>query len=578
MKKKWKGMVALLLALALAISAAGCSSGSKPNSSPDEDKPTNQPSNTSQAEEPLEPIKMTVFVGSPDPGQLPEEDPIHEYIRTKLGVDVEVVYSPGDAAQKMNLMLASGDYPDAISIKEGDEITSYVTSGNIIQTDEYLAKYAPHIKERLDALQTDNSRYDKPGYWSIPGGFGYTKEDPLIEPMVGIRYDLWKQQGYPKLETLSDLYEFAKKAQDANPTVDGRKAYAFSGWFGDWGFWAYHALYRLGGTNGWMGTFDFNNNAQYTWAPFSDEFITIAKFLNRAVREGYADPEGAIQNHEQYMQKLNDGRIYVNYYGGDWMDGVANRSRIAAGKPEERIIPFPWLTMDGYEGKPITGQYFPGGSGFHLFITDKAKDPEELIKRLSWLWTEEGNVLTGMGLEGIHWDYDEEGFRKPKQEIIELAKSDPRWQDKSGIGKWRAILGGYFDGFDSKGDSFNLHENKYYLEGSYDDIDREIFEKLEITNYNDLPKVGMTKVDWWLGTPDQFEANTEESMTFQKMNDLVTEYLPKLYLAKSETEFDKLLNELQKKTTDLGSQKIEDIINERIKERWEKHKDNLDRF
>lgn len=575
MNRQVKSIAVISLVLALVFSVVGCS---KESTGEDNANSSNAPGSDSNGNANTDPIKLTVFWGGADPGQMPEEDPIHKYIREKLGVDVEVLYTAGDANQKLNLMLASKDYPDAIALKEGDEMAAYVNSGYIVQLDDYMAKYAPHLKERHDALASGYSRYEKPGMWSVPGGFGYSKENPLIEPMIGIRYDLWKQQGYPKLETLTDLYEFAKKAQDANPTVDGRKAYAFSAWFGDWGFWAYHAMFRLGGVSGWFGPYDFNDNARYTWVPFSKEFIQIAKFLNRAVREGYADPEGAIQNHEQYMQKLNDGRIYVNYYGGDWMDGVANRSRIAAGKPEERIIPYPWLKLDGYDGQPITGQYFPNGAGFHLFITDNAKNPEEIIKRLSWLWTEEGNVLTGMGLEGVHWDYDEEGFRKPKPELIELAKSDPNWQEKTGIGKWRPLLGGYFDGFDSKGDAFNLHENKYYLEGSYDEIDREIFEALHVTNYNDLPKVGMTKVDWWLGGPDQFEPNSPEAMTFQKMNDSVQEYLPKLYLAKSEAEFDKILKEFQDKNIALGYKAIEDIINERIRDSWEKNKDNLDKF
>ncbi|GIQ61533.1 hypothetical protein PACILC2_01010 [Paenibacillus cisolokensis] len=62
------------------------------------------------------------------------------------------------------------------------------------------------------------------------------------------------------------------------------------------------------------------------------------------------------------------------------------------------------------------------------------------------------------------------------------------------------------------------------------------------------------------------------------MNDSVQEYLPKLYLAKSEAEFDKILKEFQDKNIALGYKAIEDIINERIRDSWEKNKDNLDKF
>lgn len=578
MNVQTRKVIFILLSALLVFTLIGCSKGNNGDQEESSDGTVTQDPIEGSDNEALEPIKFTVFVGGADPGELPERDPIYQFIKDELGVDVELIYSPGDFEQKLNLMLASGDYPDAIVDKPGDIMTNYVNSGRVVKMDDLLAKYAPHIKEREDALAGDYSAFEEPGIWSIPGGYGYSKENPLIEPMIGIRYDLWKQQGYPEMETLEDLYEFAKKAQDDNPTVDGRKAYAFSAWFGDWGFWTYHAMLRLGGLSGWYGQFDFNDNGHYTWLPFSDEFVQIAKFLNIAVREGYADPEGAVQTHEQYMTKLNDGRIYVNYYGGDWLDGVANRSRSAAGYPDQRFFPYPWLKLDGYDGEPVTGQYFPHGGGFHLYITDNAEDPEEIVKRLSWLWTEEGNVLTGMGIEGMHWDYDDEGFRKPKPELIEMVKNDPDWQEKTGIGKYRALLGGYFDGFASNGDAFNITENKYYLEGSFDDIDHEIFDRLEITNYNDLPKVGMTKVDWWIGSVDAFDPNSDESMTFQRMNDTVDKYMPRLYLAKTDEEFDRILEEFRNENISLGYKAIEDTINERIQLNWEKNKDHLDKF
>lgn len=559
----------MLLVVLLAVSLTGCGESAQRSS----DSGTGDEANTK-----LDPIKFTVFLKEGTYSEFVEEDPIHKYIRENLGVDIEIIHAQGSADQRLELMLVSGNYPDAIAIKPGDLNEAYVNNGHIVKLDAYLQQYAPHLKEIVERTQSDYSKFAEPGHWSIPGGFGYSEEYPLIEPMIGIRYDLWKEQGYPKLETLTDLYAFAKQAQDAHPEVDGKKAYAFSAWFGDWGYWAYHAMYRLGGVTGWYGPHDYNQRAHFTWVPFSDEFIQIARFLNRAVREGYADPEGAVQNHEQYMTKLNEGRIYVNYYGGDWMDGVANRSRISAGYPEQRLIPYPWLKLDGYEGEPLTGQYFVHGAGFHLYITKNAKDPEEIVRRLSWLWTDEGNVLTGMGIEGVHWDYDADGFRKPRPELIELVKHDPNWQHITGIGKYRFVTAGYVDGLDAKGDAYNIQENRYYLEGSYDDVDREILDVLGVSSYSELAKVGKTRVDWWFRNIEEFAPGSQEAETYQRMKDTVDEYLPRLYLAQSEEEFDQLLQQFQEENIAIGYQAIEDLINARIRISWEKHKDFIEQY
>lgn len=574
-----KKLVTLVSAGALLAATAGC--GGDNDSADSTAAASGTPAaGTSSAKPKLEPIKFKIFVPIADPGAPAGEDPVHKYIREELGVDVEYIYSPGDAVQKLNLMLATNDYPDAIASKLDDNMKKYANTGALIAMDDYLAKYAPELKTKMDAFKkTYVSGYKDEKYWFIPGGFGYSKEYPQIEPMFGLRYDLWKEQGFPKLNTTEDLYQFAKKIQDAHPTVDGKKAYAFSGFFGDsWGFWAYHAMLRMGGQNGWYAPQDLNNKGHVTWLPFNKDFIYISQFLNRAYREGYADPEGAVQKNDQFVQKLNEGRTYINFYGGDWMDGNANRARIAAGKPEQRLFPYPGITLPDYMGKPITGQYFPTGTGFALAITKNCKNAEEIVKRLAPLWTDKGNVITGMGIEGIHWDKDEKGNRKPKADLVQLAKTDKNWQDKTGVGKWRNFLGGYVDGFDSKGDAYNLQDSKYYLEQSYDDVDKAIFKEMKVTNYNDLPRVGTTRVDWWLAGVSDFETNSPEATTFKKMNDLIDKYMPKMYLAASEDQFNKILKELQEETEKLGYKKIEDLINQRIQAAYEANKDKIDKY
>lgn len=570
MKNKYKAILNLLLAGLLFISLfSGCSRQKAQEKKPEGDNKKHEPI---VEETKLEPIVFTVWQPSSDPGAPPEEDLIHKYIREKLGVDIRFEYTAGDAKDKLNLMLASGDYPDALFMKPDNDVKRYVVNDHIVEISSYLQKYCADLYDLMRSWNQDQYA-ERPGkIYYVPGEFGYSKEYPLIEPMLGIRYDAWEKIGKPMPKDLEEFYEVAKKMQDAVPEEEGKKTYAFSGWFGDsWGQWAPYAIQRYAGIFGWNGAMDANDDWKYSYFVDSEEWLYAMRFLNRAYREGYGDPEASIMKYDQYMNKLKQGLILVNYYAGDWLDGEANRARNAAGKPEQRFFPYPFMKYPNYDGKPLTGQYFPRGGGYSLFITKKCTNPEEIIKRLSYLYTDEGQVLTGMGIEGIHWTKDEKGFRKPIDQIIEMAKNDPDYTLKTGINRYRIF--GSKSGFDPNGDAYDLNNNKYYKQATYDEIDFKILKSIGHETYDTLPRVGMTREDHYLGNDyDKFNEGTDLAIAKTKMDHLIPEYVTKLYVARSEQHFDEIVREWKKKAEVINYQKVIEEINKRISKQVEVYK------
>jgi putative aldouronate transport system substrate-binding protein len=505
-------------------------------------------------------IRFVVWPGAADPGTFVQEDESHRYIRETLGVDIQYQYTVNDPATQLTLMLASGDYPDAIYQKPGEAgspMENYIIGGHILPLDSWIEQYTPRLHEMM-AASPGLFRITAPGYddkfYSVPSQLGYSEDFPAIEPVLGFRQDIWrrlaeKPEDLPKPRDLDEFFEMAKAMQAVQPVYEGKKAYAFSGWFAEtWGAtWALYAIQRFGGSHCWVGASTQADNWKRKYCFDSDEWMWAMRFLNRAYREGIADPEAVTMNAEAYNQKLAQGLIYVNYYSGSWLDGVANAARAAAGYPEQKLAPYTWMkypASSGISAEQITGQYFPAGIT-HLYFTKNCKNAEEVFKRLSWLASEEGMVFQGMGVKGVHWDTDENGFRKPKGEIISQFLEDPNFADKTGIGKY-SLFSGYYGGFDERGDAYTVGENKYVLLSGEDQYDLE-YKRLLGLDMNlsveaNAARAGATRDDnlWPVnlgisGTPLMDMEN--------QLHVLEAEYVGKLYMAKTDAEFNALVAE-----------------------------------
>jgi len=304
---------------------------------------------TTSPEEPMEVLPLTIWVGSADPGEFVDQDESHRFLVEKLGVDISFMYTAGDEDEQLNLMLASRTYPDAIRGKTSPVTENYVTGGHLVEVGPILAQYAPelyaYMQQRPSDYTVDQDGFRDKFFW-VPGAFGYTEEFPAIEPGLGFRYDIWRMladnpKDLPRPQDLDEFFEMAKQMQEIQPEYDGRKTYAFSGWFADWGAtWSIYAIQRFGGSHSWLGAATQANNWQRSYGFDSEEWMWAIRYLNRAYREGIGDPEAVTMNYDAYTQKLAQGIVYVNYYAGGWLDGQANRARAAAGHPEQRFVPY----------------------------------------------------------------------------------------------------------------------------------------------------------------------------------------------------------------------------------------------
>ncbi len=65
-------------------------------------------------------------------------------------------------------------------------------------------------------------------------------------------------------------------------------------------------------------------------------------------------------------------------------------------------------------------------------ITTNCEHPEKAMQLLDYLNSEEGARLIYSGVEGVHWEYDENGVPQLTDSFIQMTKTDPDYRTKTG--------------------------------------------------------------------------------------------------------------------------------------------------
>lgn len=151
-----KRAAAIVLCVALALSMAAC--GSSDKAKDDAEVPKTE-SGQGHAEKdvtfPLkEPVKLSVFIpqGS-DVCDIPENVVFQELQKaTNIEFDLHIVPSV-DAGEKLNMLLASGEYPEVImgSTLSNQDLERYgVNEKILVPLNDLIEKYCPNIRQRLE--------------------------------------------------------------------------------------------------------------------------------------------------------------------------------------------------------------------------------------------------------------------------------------------------------------------------------------------------------------------------------------------------------------------------------------------
>lgn len=299
---------------------------------------------------------------------------------------------------------------------ERDTVQRMIDSGLLLNMEPYIRDM--EIMKYREALEAANSGITPEGIYIIPSEL--SQNSPLtpeesLEPACGpyLRWDLYKELGYPEIRTLEDLLPVLKQMQELEPEAEnGEKTYAFS-FFRDWDgnmmtaakqpccFYGYDefgfGLEKADGS-------DFQSIID------SDSlYVRSLKLFFDANRMGLVDPQSPTQKYSDFVRKCEEGRILYS----PWPWSAQTAYNTLARKEEGKGFMLADIgDMEIYSA----GCNRRGNRKIVIGIGAQAKDPERLAAFIDWLYSPDGIACNGVqtsagtaGPRGLSWDYGKEG-------------------------------------------------------------------------------------------------------------------------------------------------------------------------
>ena len=376
------------------------------------------------AAEAITPISI-YMVG--DTGFDPQTDlSILEFER-RLGIDLEVINGPwGEDATKLNLMMASAEYPDIMHINYGGASpwVQWVEEGLLAKLDDYVTRaehpyiYSVINSQTFKSLAQDGSHYVIAG--THHGG----------DWNFHFRQDWLDKLGLKMPRTPDDLYNVLVAFRDKDPDGNGRADTV--GWVGGGGASAdlspwLPAFMMFNGTYG-MGDMDVANGKVVPLI-VGDGTLKALTYLNKLYREKLINTD--FINYVDSTDARNLW-LYSNKGGAAWLSaGSVFPDQVAR-------IGVPGAQFNSPDPFPVEpgGKLNGGGIAWWLLLAVSSSSDyiEKAVETIEYANSREGRELFVMGIEDRHWsnydnglyDLDLEQWGKD-YDVSAVGKSWPRW-------------------------------------------------------------------------------------------------------------------------------------------------------
>ncbi|MBE5774366.1 MAG: extracellular solute-binding protein [Clostridiales bacterium] len=337
-----------------------------------------------------------------------EDNFLEQYIRENLGVDIE--YTKVDELETtLNMRMMAGDIPDIIKIPNRNYLVEYAQEGYLLNLDEY----ADQLSDAFAFTEGNRSMGKVDGATYAITGRPY-----------GFRQSYWynvnafNAAGITEIPTTLDEYFDAVRTVMA-ADIDGNGVNDTLGITGA----GWDTLCQIFGAHGVSApnvlTLDAEGHVVDTM--LTENFYDALVYANGLWEEGIIDPEIFSLNDTQVNDKGKIAQATTLYTQWPGIKKVANWESYLAVDPNaawEQVGP-----LTGPDGvNNYAGWHNDNGyTSLYAVNADLADDPEKLeavLKVVNFFGTEEGLSLTTHGIEGTHWDYNEEGAPVVRPECI----------------------------------------------------------------------------------------------------------------------------------------------------------------
>jgi len=567
--------------MASALALSGCNEVAQQSSGPGADPGIGQSPNQPSAQAPTgnsnqpgagpsEAVKkdpVTIqWLGTQNPHYFEigiETDRVALAIAEKTGVIIDWSLNSGvaDTDTKLMIALAGDDLPDIVTPVNASKIEGQlINSGQILELDDLIEQYAPNIVKNCAPMLTCNRLLRSEGSGKI---YGINMQSRLvaITPDSGgnlwhIRWDLYKQLGCPEIKSLDDMLELMAAMRELEPeTPDGQKTYGMGMFLGEsWGAGLINRAYSFDvGVGGGGGTATacvsiYDNSSTLDLVDPDGMHWTYMEFANKAYRMDLLDPEALTIKFGAFIQKAEQQRYHV-LLSNPWAGQTNQKAQNQGGNKGYVPITIPvnpkgfWYTNENYFGTAV-GSY----------ISAKSKYAVEIIQLLDYFATDEGRVLLLNGIEGVDWEWNEQGQGVVIGEALEALKTNTPIIKESGIDKYNWNLLTYAN---------PVLENGTFVKFQFNTpVDqpvcvREYCEYYGVKTISErLMALGGRSYDFTLMAMDLYDLNTPVGVKNSNITNYYNTRSPGVIASKTEKDFQDAKAAMIKEYLDLGAEEV----------------------
>lgn len=457
-------------------------------------------------QESLEPVTFTFY--SADGLEDTWTDPVAQMITEKTGVTLKMDYPADSNDNRIELMVATGEYPDFVFAK--GSVSTLIRNNALIDMSDLIDEYGPNIK-KLYGDEYENLRFssEDPSIYQLCSD--KVQEETLeTSGTAQLQWAVLQENQYRVPYTLEEYTQMIRDYMEKYPMINGKPAIGISIVCSDW-----HWYTMLSNPSGYMngsadnGQWIVDDEKQEVYYKHAaDGQKEYYKWLNEMYNEGILDPEFATQTHEDFVLKVAEGRV-LGLLDEEWDYTGAEISLRADGQEEHTYAGLP-VTIDRSVKCPSLKQQNLA-VGWGIGITKSCKDPVRAVRFLDWLCSDEAQILLNWGIEGVDYYYDENGKRCITEEDLEASRKDTNYSERTGVGFRVYPYPSYGNqSVDSTGNSYSKSSREMVKEG-YDEMEKEALKAWNVDMLTDIfPQKEEFSKDaysplWALTLPDELE-------------------------------------------------------------------------
>ena len=564
MRKNGKRILAMLLAAVMTASLAGCGKGGETAAGT-----AGNDNGGQEAAGQDEVVTLKMFIRNQSKYTGLQEDPVAKYIEEKLGIRIELTVdsSLGNTTAQTSTFnellatkLASNDLDDIMDFGSPsgnpeilNNLNRAVEAGMIIPLDDLVAEYTENLS--TDPRLTIRNDYRREHMYN--DGKFYSN---------WVRWDLYKEMGYPDVETDEDYLEMLKEMQDSYPeTPGGEKVYAIGGAFADpqgMGDGFVNRDYPLSkGYEPLEGNYAvyLNHATKQVEAPLQDPdsfFWNGVKLYYKANQMGILDPGAVTMSSAEYTEKINKG-AYLSAVNG-WQ--VMNKEAILDGLGMKDAGYMPMRPLEDVVSLSVYWESVVGGNEFA--ITSKCKYPEKAIQFLDWCMSEEGSRMITQGAEGMAYTMDGDVPSVTQQYLDDNAGGTVDMAET--YGKWKYAGINAFQHIDVDSNGYYIQPEQIPNVDNYSAVKKDAlsFYGTEsftdyFTQYKNRAGEKLPNVIWSTYTSGIGSKPDDIKQKYAQINEYMYKQIFKMIYAKDDAEYEALQNEAMEKVGELG---VDDVV------------------